>query len=106
MSAKKGEQPTSTVSVRLGDNMKKILEAIAYEERRTVSSLLGRLIEQHIRTYEPRLVAKALGAAEVRQREQATEGPYGDPFLSFMEEVARAQKQPLDKALDKAIKKK
>jgi hypothetical protein len=85
MSPKKDEA-TATVSVRLGENMKKILEAIAYEERRTVSSLLGRLIDSYVGTYSPKNIARALQA--LRQREQE---PSEVPIDVIMKEVERLQ---------------
>lgn len=91
MSPKKDEA-TATVSVRLGENMKKILEAIAYEERRTVSSLLGRLIDSYVGTYSPKNIARALQA--LRQREQE---PSEVPIDVIMKEVERLQ-QPAPSA--------
>ena len=91
MSPKKDEA-TATVSVRLGENMKKILEAIAYEERRTVSSLLGRLIDSYVRTYSPKNIARALQALRQRERE-----PSEVPIDVIMKEVERLQ-QPAPSA--------
>jgi predicted DNA-binding protein len=102
-----GGGSTSTVSVRIDDTLRKILEALAHEERRTVSSILGELIEKHVQTYKPAQVARALNAMELHQREpKASGGPYGDPLNAFMDEVEKLQKSAMDKALDKATKKK
>jgi hypothetical protein len=88
MSPKKDE-PTATVSVRLGENMKKILEAIAYEERRTVSSLLGRLIDNHVKSYDPKTIARALHAVQLRERDAGEV-----PVDAIMKEVERLQQPP------------
>jgi hypothetical protein len=86
MSPKKDE-PTATVSVRLGENMKRILEAIAYEERRTVSSLLGRLIDNHVKSYDPKTIARALHAVQLRERDAGEV-----PVDAIMKEVERLQR--------------
>lgn len=83
----KEDEPTATVSVRLGENMKKILEAIAYEERRTVSSLLGRLIDNHVKSYDPKTIARALHAVQLRERDAGEVGQ----LMAIMKEVERLQ---------------
>jgi predicted transcriptional regulator len=105
MSAKKDE-PTSTVSVRVSDGMKKVLEAIAHEERRTVSSLLGRLIENHVKNYEPKTIARALHAVELRHQEEEAAGEYGDPMEAIRKEVEKLEKSQHRAMLDQAAKKK
>jgi hypothetical protein len=83
--------------------MKTVLEAIAYMERRTVSGLLSRLIEQHLRTYKRETIWEAL--REMKRRKDEERATNEDlPLWSLMEEVR--QKEASDKASDTKAKKK
>jgi hypothetical protein len=101
MAARK--EPTSTVSIRVSLNEKKILEAIAYQDRDSVSGVLGRLIEQLIGMQEPKGLARVLHEMNLKQPEPQHTLGIG-PVDAIMKEVEKLQQQSADR--DTKVKKK
>lgn len=50
----------TSVSVRVDDNMKKVLEALAHGERRTLSSYLSNLLGKHVAELPKETVLEAI----------------------------------------------
>jgi Ribbon-helix-helix protein, copG family len=82
-------QTTSTVSVRLDDNVKRVLEALAHAEHRNVSSFLGRLIAEHIATYETKALWNALRSYDGWLQ---TCSEANDPMQTIMQELEKKTK--------------